>query len=196
MNEKVHWLALRTGYVESNSNSVCMLYNNHGFNSLQEALEDIALAYLESAKREYLYGHTRNHCCRKPAKENTNFCSTCGLKIKTFDDSLTFDNIQDDFEHYINGICDDTYTLWEALEGHNWSTYMSNGGSRSLSSAARLRLSNVVHVAAYAESLLANVTLLAADKDPNAGNKLLVRNMYPYDIDAPESVVLQKQEDK
>tara|TARA_Y100000310_G_C20059291_1_gene524213 strand:+ start:165 stop:323 length:159 start_codon:yes stop_codon:yes gene_type:complete len=47
-NEKVHWLTLRTGYVENNAISAFMLYNERGFDSLQEALESIAKSWISA----------------------------------------------------------------------------------------------------------------------------------------------------
>jgi hypothetical protein len=98
-------IAMRFGYVESNTLSWLVFQAEVAFNSKKEAFHSLA----EFVYQRYLESnHPPEECCKEAAKDPANnYCSVCGIDLSSW--SFDYLDWEDDLEGYRVGTIDGSY---------------------------------------------------------------------------------------
>lgn len=136
MNTKVKYLELNTGYIESHSLATLTLYHQAGgFDTVQEALENLARIFLRAAKRDRdtercILNYPKSACCLKSFDNGDKVCATCNKHIPYLA-KLDTDSLETLFLEYFSGTIDSDYTFVEELwELDNWTLWPDNRSDR------------------------------------------------------------------
>ena len=129
---KVKYLILNTGYVESTSLACLTLYHQAGgFDTVQEALEDLAGLFLKAAQRDrdtersILTGN-KNTCCAQSFDNCDLVCFSCS-KNMPYLSRLDNSSLETLFLEYFSGTIDSDYTFVEQLtELDSWTLWPEN----------------------------------------------------------------------
>ena len=118
-------IALRFGYVESNTLSWFVFQPEVSFNTKKEAFHSLA----EFLYQRYLEAKIKpsKKCCKENAKDPTQrFCSTCGLELSLL--NFYYQEWIDDLEEYRIGTIDDSgYALYpDNPDGWDPANYVFN----------------------------------------------------------------------
>jgi hypothetical protein len=113
---KIKSFLFHTGYVESQSLACLMLTHEKGFDSVQEALNDIDRLLREAVSISEL-----PKCCRatQAKDEDANFCKKCGTNLELARLKLKVDTGSMLSEHF-NATCNDA-EYWDAFAEAGWS---------------------------------------------------------------------------
>jgi len=114
--EKIKTFIIFTGYVEGNSNSCLIATHEIGFDSVEEALDNLASIIIGGCISYFCYSWIKK-CCRSARDGGVEFCPNCGLKLFTYVD-FTF--CRDIVSNFIDGDTDSTGEVYEEIENAGW----------------------------------------------------------------------------
>lgn len=98
-DDKIHYLVLNTGYVESSSIGSLIIEHSKGFDTVEEAVLDFSKILMHVYRMRE--GHGKHgikflkDCCKNAYKvsKDSNFCATCGSQLVTKEEKVTFEDL-------------------------------------------------------------------------------------------------------
>lgn len=119
--EKIHFVMISTGYVESQSVGVLLVRHKDGFNTAEEAHKDFSkvVKTIVEQDRSYSRNYLNKECCKKAvAQEGIEFCPKCGSRTKA--DEADFDDIIQYVHGLMPGDLDSLGEGWQTFQNHGW----------------------------------------------------------------------------
>lgn len=106
---------LYAGYVEDSTLGCLVLWHPEGFDTVEDALQDLAVAFKEVVERETKQAHDR-------ASHWNEVCPHCDKPLVPGDpDDVTEDEIADLIREKITSVLNDSGPLWDVLmDDHGW----------------------------------------------------------------------------
>lgn len=120
--DKIHFLMISTGYVESQSVGVLLVRHVHGFDTGEEAhkhFSKVVKIIVERAHAEHRGYHLKD-CCKAFEKSNpdADFCKKCGNRLKM--EEACHDDLMNYVEGLLPGSLDSLSDGWETFREHGW----------------------------------------------------------------------------